>query len=621
MMKKEAILDIITLCNEMVSGKSNGTLTAKTYTELFRPSLDKFEQQYALSPNLYLQKVLKEIFTKQNLSQKSSNLNVKNFGFWGRSIYNYTWTCIFYNFNQGEIPASYSPQLYILVNKEGIKFGFCYGHHVQNSSSLVRKATESSSIQLLAKSLKDDPNLYFLNTTKDEITARPEKLFGVEERIEVNSNDALVNNWSNNSLLIKEFKSGEIPENIEEIINSTITNLLPFFLSILPVDYDQKKLAESKALVIKDFNTEEIARDFDTSNFFLNKIYIEKFASSLLTKPFVILTGLSGSGKTKLAQAFAKWICENDSQYCIVPVGADWTNREPLLGFPNALDKNEYVKPDNRALDLILLADKDQSNPYFLILDEMNLSHVERYFADFLSVMESKESISLHSGDAETTKVPNQIKFPNNLFIIGTVNIDETTYMFSPKVLDRANVIEFRITKTEMGEYLSKSSELNMEELNGKGAGAAGSFLELARDKSIMPSDSVNINSALLSFFTELKKSGAEFGYRSASEIMRFAAVINKLEISWDTNAIIDAAIMQKLLPKVHGSQRKLDGVLKALGKLCLADDQKIEDYLINGNEINFEDREKIKYPISFEKIIRMYHNLQSNGFTSYAEA
>jgi 5-methylcytosine-specific restriction protein B len=70
-----------------------------------------------------------------------------------------------------------------------------------------------------------------------------------------------------------------------------------------------------------------------------------RFISSLLTKPFVILTGLSGSGKTKLAQAFAMWICEDDSQYCIVPVGADWTNREPLLGFPNALKAKEYVNP------------------------------------------------------------------------------------------------------------------------------------------------------------------------------------------------------------------------------------------------------------------------------------
>ena len=73
----------------------------------------------------------------------------------------------------------------------------------------------------------------------------------------------------------------------------------------------------------------------------------------------------------------------------MIPVGADWTNREPLLGYPNALNVGEYIRPESGALDLILNAQADSKNPYFLILDEMNMSHVERYFADFLSAMES----------------------------------------------------------------------------------------------------------------------------------------------------------------------------------------------------------------------------------------
>lgn len=345
-----------------------------------------------------------------------------------------------------------------------------------------------------------------------------------------------------------------------------------------------------------------------------------RFISSLLTKPFVILTGLSGSGKTKLAQAFAMWICEDNSQYCIVPVGADWTNREPLLGFPNALKAKEYVKPDNSVLDLIINATQNTDKPYFLILDEMNLSHVERYFADFLSVMESKGKIALHPGPEDWNNVPSQIIFPKNLFIIGTVNIDETTYMFSPKVLDRASVIEFSVTANEMSEYLSSNANIDLDALEANGKDMAHDFVAIAKNDDLQVSDASTLSTTLLNFFSELKKTGAEFGYRSANEILRFAAVIEKLRVGWSIEEIADAAIMQKLLPKVHGSRRKLEPVLKTLGALCLNDNKEIETLIVK-TQIETNDDVRIKYPISFEKIQRMYQNLLSNGFTSYAEA
>ena len=123
---------------------------------------------------------------------------------------------------------------------------------------------------------------------------------------------------------------------------------------------------------------------------------------------------------------------------------------------------NGYMK--SNALKLILEAGKPENKdkPFFLILDEMNLSHVERYFADFLSAMESKEEIPLHDSEDEKI-IPQSIEIPKNLFVIGTVNVDETTYMFSPKVLDRANVIEFSTIPVK--DYMLYG--LNQEELNG----------------------------------------------------------------------------------------------------------------------------------------------------------
>ena len=428
--------------------------------------------------------------------------------------------------------------------------------------------------------------------------------------------------YEKTNIFYRKYKADSINENdfLEHL-----KSLLKFYINCAD-KYSQPLNTITNELVSKykiSFNKLNVVNDIENSGIKTSNNQITRFVCSILTKPFVILTGLSGSGKTKLAQAFAMWICENKKQYKIVPVGADWTNREPLLGFPNALTDKEYIKPDNGVLDLIIEANKPENagNPYFLILDEMNLSHVERYFADFLSVMESKTKISLHSGQEDWSGIPQEIGFPTNLFIIGTVNIDETTYMFSPKVLDRANVIEFRVTAAEMESYLQINSNINLKNLEGLGANMAESFIEIAKDYSLEAVDAIELNKTLMSFFSELKKTGAEFGYRSASEILRFAAVVNKIESGWNTSDILDAAIMQKLLPKVHGSRRKLEPVLKILGKLCLADGQEIDDFLTTQTEINFEDNTKIKYPVSLEKILRMYHNLISNGFTSYAEA
>ncbi len=147
------------------------------------------------------------------------------------------------------------------------------------------------------------------------------------------------------------------------------------------------------------------------------------------------------------------------------------------------------------------------------------------------------------------------------------------------------------------------------------------SFIKIAKDKTLQTNDSDILQTELLSFFKELKKTGAEFGYRSASEIFRFAAVVNTIEPGWSLPEIIDAAIMQKLLPKVHGSRRKLEPVLKTLGSLCLQSGQNFDDFVAPKSEITFNDSDKIKYPLSLEKILRMYQGLIDNGFTSYAEA
>lgn len=388
-------------------------------------------------------------------------------------------------------------------------------------------------------------------------------------------------------------------------------------------------LMKSKLSIIKpkesvkvetNFSIHDLINDVSGSGLLFDSILIKRFISSLLTKPFVIFSGLSGSGKTKLAQAFVQWICQDESQYHIIPVGADWTNREPLLGYPNALKPEEYVKPDSGVLDLIIQANNQPDLPHFLILDEMNLSHVERYFADFLSVMESKEEIPLYAEGTVENGVPSKLEIPSNLFIIGTVNIDETTNMFSPKVLDRANTIEFRVTQDEMKNFLSNIKDINMDALTGKGAGMAGSFLEMAASKEFATTDIAEINVALVQFFGELKKTGAEFGYRSATEILRLIHQLTALDNTLTTNQKIDIAIMQKLLPKLHGSRRKLCPVLETLGSFCIRGNVSIIKDVFDKTDFDYNGA-FVLYPLSLEKIARMYRGAIDNGFASFAEA
>lgn len=371
------------------------------------------------------------------------------------------------------------------------------------------------------------------------------------------------------------------------------------------------------------FQYQDFLNHLKDSELYFDEDVVLRFVTALATKPFVILTGLSGSGKTKLALSFAKWIAANSSQTCIAPVGADWTNREPLLGFPNMQLKETYVLPENGVLNLLLLAVNDPKNPYFLILDEMNLSHVERYFADFLSCMESGEKISLHPGPGNWNNetVPPSFKLPPNVFIIGTVNIDETTYMFSPKVLDRASVIEFRISEKDMRDFLIKGRVTNLKLLEKKGASMAESFIQLATNAFSQTSIDRKLFDELMNFFVALKKSGAEFGFRTASEIIRFSNVAPNIG-TWKGEKLIDAIIMQKLLPKLHGSRRKLEPILNIMAKYCLKNTNKLETYLKIDTNIYADDiKEDIKYFLSFEKIRRMYQGLMDHGFTSYAEA
>lgn len=202
------------------------------------------------------------------------------------------------------------------------------------------------------------------------------------------------------------------------------------------------------------------------------------------------------------------------------------------------------------------------------------------------------------------------------------MNVDETTYMFSPKVLDRANTIEFRINRSDMEAFLDTAEDLNLGELYGSGSAMAGSFLEIASERT--PAGAGEYTAVLNQFFVELQKAGAEFGYRSAGEMLRFIYMMERVQTGYTSDQKVDLAILQKVLPKLHGSRRKLCPVLVSLTKMCLnpdspAQNQNIEQTILLNAE--FVINEDVIYPNTLEKLIRMYRSAVDLGFTSFAEA
>ena len=375
-------------------------------------------------------------------------------------------------------------------------------------------------------------------------------------------------------------------------------------------------------------------QDIEGAGLSYEPLLTKRFLSALLAKPFVILTGLSGSGKTKLAEAFTHWLYgkdEYDKYVRQVAVGADWTNSEKLLGYPNALNPKEYVMPDTGVLQLIREASREENKdkPFFLILDEMNLSHVERYFADFLSTMESVDGdIHLYDGEDryeggdETNpekRIEHRIKFPRNLFVIGTMNVDETTYMFSPKVLDRAQVIEFVVGADDLTRYFGGTKGLKFENLDGRGAEYAEAFLKKSHEEHPFSEAAKGVLTAL---FPKLKKLGAEFGFRTAGEFSDFVTIFESFGVGKPEDAI-DAAIVQKLLPKLHGSQGVFSSVLAELLTYVRPVKEDADKVKLAEHAKDSDDKELYDYiyPLSADKLERMSDRLRDNGFASFAEA
>ncbi|PFK00814.1 restriction endonuclease [Bacillus cereus] len=365
--------------------------------------------------------------------------------------------------------------------------------------------------------------------------------------------------------------------------------------------YERKEVYLDQQSII-----DHVSSYIQSKGFYYEKKDLINFFLSLKTKPFVILSGISGTGKTKIVQWFAESLgaTEENGQFTLIPVRPDWSDSSDLLGYVN-LQGEFQERPLIKVLET---ADANPNRPYFVVLDEMNLARVEYYFSDFLSVMESrkwKDGKIVTSPVLPESITNKHIMIPSNVYIIGTVNMDETTHPLSKKVLDRANTIEFNTVNLDYFNFLMDVEEKEAEIVSN--SSLAAKYLHLKECFKENEDLVRNISSVLIEINKTLESVGAQVGYRIRDEICFYMAYNEQGKLlSFDE--ALDYQIYQKILPRLAGSDGRTEEVLKQLYVLCAN-----EEYDSGNNADSYA-----KYPRSANKLSHMLRRFEYDGFTSF---
>lgn len=364
----------------------------------------------------------------------------------------------------------------------------------------------------------------------------------------------------------------------------------------------------------------------------INEIKEDKVVTALRTKPFLLLAGISGTGKSQKVQELAYMTCpegelrnENGTapgNYCLVEVKPNWHDSTELLGYYSALS-GRYELTD--FIRFVYKAIKNETVPFFLCLDEMNLAPVEQYFAEYLSVLETRKNVggkiqtqpllkkevfancALYKKETEesnphmtsdgTLQVSkalysekdaeiisylkdNGLSLPDNLFVIGTVNMDDTTHQFSRKVIDRAFTIEmnggnmadmFNDESKSLLEYRNEDDVVPLATFRPKFVRAYevlddvryAKYAETIKTKipellgnSDGTADEDSINGVL-------NNTPFRVSYRVQNELVLYLSVlIEQAGYTEEIDSLIGEAVLaillEKVLPRVQGEQKQL---------------------------------------------------------------
>lgn len=394
------------------------------------------------------------------------------------------------------------------------------------------------------------------------------------------------------------------------------------------------------------------------------------YLSAIRTKPFLLLAGISGTGKSRIVKEMAYASCPDEGDlrkdkispgnYCLVEVKPNWNDSTELLGYETVLDGGNYHL--TKFVKFLIKAMQHENVPFFVCLDEMNLAAVEQYFAEFLSILESRKDVDgtikseplipaaifekyqqkLHeelfpTKDSSNTStgagcyttddgtavylhrtyaklMEEGLRIPRNLIVVGTVNMDDTTYQFSRKVIDRAMTIEMNeVNLNDMFDIEKPDALSYREDIVDKGwffapfAQSNNALLQMNDERELLAekikatigqtdADGTTTPDSLEAI---LGKTPFRIAYRVVNElILHFYALYwedKDAEFEELYNKALDNILMMKVLPRIEGNE---DLVKEPLAQLATWTE--------------------VAYPKANAKIVEMRERLERSHFTSF---
>jgi 5-methylcytosine-specific restriction endonuclease McrBC GTP-binding regulatory subunit McrB len=312
----------------------------------------------------------------------------------------------------------------------------------------------------------------------------------------------------------------------------------------------------------------------EAEGYIISLAELANFFLAMAVSPLVILSGISGTGKSLLPRKFAKRV---GAKFHAIPVQPQWESNSDLFGYVPTLASAKYVK--GALIDGLLEAKNNPGELVIALLDEMNLAPVEHYFSDFLSVAETRYRegssivtdtlpIELPPIDAASDEYAalRGIRLPSNLRVVGTANMDETTHTFSPKVLDRAFTIEFDdpdLTSFAAGGVAGP----DVFEALGKFVIAQSNPISVQEARESSQDLFDHVAGLLAEIQDILSPAGIKFGYRTRDAILMYLHFWRECALGdiMAGSAALDFCILQKVLPKISGSGEGLESALKSL--------------------------------------------------------